>query len=571
MKKLFTLFLALALVLTSAAALAETAVNGDELAEVQELNLIYTDLNLLDVNDIRNANEFQVLTEVQEGLFRVFTDEDGVDVTEYAGAVSYEVSDDLLTYTFHLRPEARWSDGEPVTAQNYVDSWIRLLDPEKGFSYAFLAYSIAGAEAYNYGEGSVEDVAVAYIDDYTFSATLTAPDAIFIKKIGMCPFYPIRKDLIDAAEAEGLNWTNDYSLHVFNGPFVISNRVLENSMTLTKNEYYWDKDSIYLDKINLRVVDETSTQAQLVEAAQVDLISLTDLEYVGLWQKYVDSGKLVRTEKTDPSSMFIAFDMHKAGNGGLSGLMGNAKARKAVALALDTQEYNDLFQEGLSTPAYSLVPYAISVGEQEFRAANPELYATDAYRQLAEDPAALAALFEEGAREAGYEGEISDVVLTTIIYSPTTLDNNINEWYKQQIESKLGVQVKVDVYPDVSTWKEARDSYRYDFYTMGWFGDYNDPETFLQLFITGGGYSKFFGGYSNARFDELMADAYATQDNAQRLADFVEAENLLLEEGGIAPLYFETKQYYAQSYVKGVSTPMFGADFEFSRAYILAH
>ena len=569
MKKLLSLILALALALSlSAAGLAESA---EELAEVQELNLIYTDLNLLDVNDIRNANEFQVLTEVQEGLFRVFTDENGVDVTEYAGAVSYDVSDDLLTYTFHLRPEARWSDGEPVTARNYVDSWIRLLDPEKGFSYAFLAYSIAGAEAYNNGEGSADDLAITYIDDATFSVTLTAPDAIFIKKVGMCPFYPIRKDLIDAAEAEGKNWTNDYTLHVFNGPFVISNRVLENSMTLTKNEYYWDKEHVILDKVNLRVVDETSTQAQLVEAAQVDLIQLRDLEYVSLWQKYVDAGTLVYRAKTDPSSTFIAFDMHQAGNGGPSGLMNNAKVRKAIALALDVDEYNELFQEGLSTPAYSLVPYAVSVGETEFRAANPELYATDAYRELAGDAEKLAALFEEGAREAGYTGNIADVVLTTIIYSPTTLDTSINEWYKQQLESKLGVQVAISVFPDVTTWKEARDSYQYDFYTMGWFGDYNDPETFMQLFITGGGYAKFFGGFSNARYDELMADAYATQDNDQRLADFIEAENILLEEGGIAPIYFETKQYYAQSYVKGVSYPMFGADFEFSRAYIVKH
>lgn len=569
MKKMLSLILAMVLALGLAA--AGGAEGTEELAEVQELNLIYTDLNLLDVNDIRNANEFQVLTEVQEGLFRVFTDENGVDVTENAGAVSYDVSEDLLTYTFHLRPEARWSDGEPVTAQNYVDSWIRLLDPEKGFSYAFLAYSIAGAEAYNNGQGSVEDLGIRYIDDTTFSVTLTAPDAIFIKKVGMCPFYPIRKDLIDAAEAEGKNWTNDYTLHVFNGPFVISNRVLENSMTLTKNDYYWDKEHVILDKVNLRVVDETSTQAQLVEAAQVDLIQLTDLEYVGLWQKYVDAGTLVRTEKTDPSSMFIAFDMHQAGNGGTSGLMNNAKVRKAIALALDVEEYNELFQEGLSTPAYGLIPFAVSVGETEFRAANPELYATEEYRTLAADPEKLAALFEEGAREAGYTGEISDVVLTTIIYSPTTLDTSINEWYKQQLESKLGVQVAISVYPDVTTWKEARDAYQYDFYTMGWFGDYNDPETFMQLFITGGGYAKFFGGFSNERYDELMADAYATQDNNQRLADFIEAENILLEEGGIAPLYYETKQYYAQSYVKGVGYPMFGADFEFSRAYIVKH
>ena len=228
----------------------------------------------------------------------------------------------------------------------------------------------------------------------------------------------------------------------------------------------------------------------------------------------------------------------------------------------DITSYADLFDPSLEGQLVVL---------DDFRAVIGMTNKALGYDMNETDPEKLAALFEEGAREAGYTGEISDVVLTTIIYSPTTLDTSINEWYKQQLESKLGVQVAISVYPDVTTWKEARDAYQYDFYTMGWFGDYNDPETFMQLFITGGGYAKFFGGFSNERYDELMADAYATQDNNQRLADFIEAENILLEEGGIAPLYYETKQYYAQSYVKGVGYPMFGADFEFSRAYIVKH
>ena len=139
---------------SSAGASASAAEGSDELADDQVLNLVYTDLSLLDVNDARNANEMQVLTEVQEGLFRTFTDENGVDQTENAGCTSYEISDDNLTYTFHLRENAKWSDGEPVTAQNYVDSWIRLLTAENAFPYYFLASGIAGAEEYYEGTGS---------------------------------------------------------------------------------------------------------------------------------------------------------------------------------------------------------------------------------------------------------------------------------------------------------------------------------------------------------------------------------------------------------------------------------
>ena len=154
---------------SAASTAASAAPATTELAAEQVLNLIYTDLALIDVNDVRNSNEFEVLTAVQEGLFRTFTDENGVDVVENAGCESYDVSDDGLTYTFHLREGMVWSDDQPVTAQNYVDSWLRLVNPDLAFSYAFLAYGIVGAEDYCENGGKLEDVAVELVDDLTDS------------------------------------------------------------------------------------------------------------------------------------------------------------------------------------------------------------------------------------------------------------------------------------------------------------------------------------------------------------------------------------------------------------------
>ena len=173
--------------------------------------------------------------------------------------------------------------------------------------------------------------------------------------------------------------------------------------------------------------------------------------------------------------------------------------------------------------------------------------------------------------EAGFTGELSDVTLTVFAYSPTVLDNNILEWYKQQFENKLGVNVTVDIYPDSSTWVEARNEYDYDFYSMGWNGDFNDPMTFLELFVTDNGYAKFMGGFSDSEYDALCEQAASTQDDQERLELFAQAEQILMEKGGVIPLYFNATQVYYQSYVTGLSMPMFGADFEFSRVQILEH
>ena len=551
---------------STASSAASAAPATTELAAEQVLNLVYTDLSLIDVNDVRNANEFEVLTAVQEGLFRTFTDENGVDVVENAGCESYEVSDDGLTYTFHLREGMKWSDDQPVTAQNYVDSWLRLVNPDLAFSYAFLAYGIVGAEDYCENGGKVEDVAVELVDDLTFKATLAAPDPAFIKKVGMVCFYPVRKDLIDAAEAAGGNWTNDYTLHVYNGPFYISDRVLNNNMTLKKNEKYWNADEVTLTQINLRVVDESSTKAQLMESQQIDVLTLTDYEYVTRWENKVADGTFQYFSKAEPSVTYLVIDQHPAGNGGPSGLMLSPKCRKAMALAMDRDEFNAMFKEGLVTPAYGLIPNGITVGEDEFRAAHEEPLASED-----NSPETLKALFEEGMAEAGVSGSASDVTLTTFLYNANAENMSQQEWYKQQLEDKLGVHVQIDTYPDVSTWKTARDSYQYDFYSMGWNGDYNDPMTFMELFVTGNGNAKFMGGYSNPEYDEMVEKAGASQDDAERMELFGKAEALLMEEGGCIPLYYDNSQMYVQSYVSGLSMPMFGTEYEFSRVKILAH
>lgn len=529
----------------------------DTLDSVQELNLVFTDLKTLDVNDVRNANEFQVLSQVQEGLFRTFTDENGNAVVENAGCEDYTVSDDGLTYTFTIR-DHQWSDGQPVTAQQYVDSIKRLLNPDNAFAYAFLAYDIENAEAYYNGEATADDVGVRAIDDKTLEIKLQAAIPFFIKKLSNVCFFPIRLDVI---EAGGESYATDYTKQVYNGPFVIESRILDNEMVLAKNENYWDADNVHLQKVTLKVVAEPATQSQLLESKELDVVEATS-DYISKWQSMVDEGTLVSRSVVKPSSTYMVFNQH---TGGSSGLMNNAKVRLALSLAIDREELNEVIYSGQNTPAYGLIPYNLMSGDVEFRSVAEEPLKAVMEEYDSDDK--IVDLFTEGVEEEGKS--VDDVELTVLASSPNTQGQAFLEYMQQTWQDMFGITVTLNICPDSATFVSERDSYNYDTYNMGWNGDYDDPMTFMELWNTESGYAKFMGGYSNAEFDEMFDSLSTMTDTTERTEVYKEMEqNLVAENAGMAPLYYGNSQFFVQEYVKNLSTPNFGAALEFSRAYI---
>lgn len=529
------------------------------LAADQTLNLFFETPTTLDVNDVRNQSEFQVLSQVQEGLVRVFTDEAGNETVEPAGAESWSVSDDNLVWTFKLR-DYKWSDGEPVTAQNYVDSMIRLLDPEKAFSYAFVAYDIKNGEAYYNGEVAKEEVGVKAIDDKTLEITLQKPTPEFEKKIVYVCLFPVRLDNI---EAGGESWATDYTKQVYSGPFIIKEWIKENSMILTKNPNYWDAENVHLETVNMTIVEEASTKALMFESEQMDVVQ-GQPNYTEKWKQMAEQGQFKYIEGTLPSTTLIAFNHN---TGGMSGLVGNAKIRQALSLAMDRQELLDLIY-GRHFPAYGLIPYGIQTGDSNFRddIVEPLKAIYDEYNG---DSAKLQALFKEGLKELGKNEELSDVTITLITAGSTTEDKALQEYLKQSIESKLGIHFNVSVLADSKLFVAERNENRYDMLLNGWNGDYNDPMTFMDMWITDSGFSKFFGFYSSENYDKIFATLDGEMDKTKREQIYAELEKeIIADNAGIIPLYYRDSKVFVQNYVQDLSTPMFGPSLEFSRAYI---
>ncbi len=532
-----------------------------EMAGEQVLNLLFDEPTTLDVNDVRNASEFQVLSQVQEGLFRTYTDENGNDEIVLAGAEDYTVSDDNLVYTFKLR-DHNWSDGQPVTAQHYVDSFLRLLNPEKAFSYSFMGYDIKNGEAYFNGEVGAEEVGVKALDEKTLEITLGQVTPYFLKKLTNVCFYPVRLDVI---EAGGETWATDDKVQVYNGPFTIKEWVKENSMTLVKNENYWDAENVKLTEVNMKTVDETATRSLLFESKELDVV-VGEAEYADKWVKMAEEGKCQFISGKYPGMTFIGFNQH---TGGQSGLMNNAKIRLALSLSIDRQEFVDLIY-GRYTPANGLIPPGIQVGDLEYRDEvkdEPLAPLVEKYNS----PEKLQELFKEGLKELGIDKELSEIELTYIATANNTVAKNVLEYYMQSWQDKLGIKINMNILADSSLFVTERNENRYDILANGWHGDYSDPMTFMDLWLTGSGYAKFFGGYKSEKFDKLFEELAGEIDDAKRVETYKELERILVaEDAGVAPIYYQDSQRFVQNHVQNLSTPLFGPALEFSRSYISA-
>lgn len=532
-----------------------TEVTEGKKDEDQYLKTYIQEPSTFDPNECQDTGSHTILAATQEGLVRAKV-VDGKDVLEPAAAESWSVSDDGLVYTFKIR-DMNWSDGVKVTAQHFVDSYKRILDKDKAFPYAGFLYDIKGAEAYNKGEGKVEDVGVEAKDDNTLVITLERPTTYFEKKLVHSSFFPIRLDVI---EKEGENWNTDYTKQVWSGPFKVTDRVKDNSLVLEKNENYWDAENVFLEKIQMNKIEEFSTQAQLFEAHELDVTGSTQ-EYVKKWMAMAEEGKFKVDIGESPTTWYYGLNV----KGGPSGIMSNNKIRQAVSLAMDREEYVEKLT-GRFTPAYSFVPKAIDIGDDNYREKAPEQLSEMA-GEYKNKPEKLQALFKEGLKELGKDtDDLSKIKLKYLARGTSSADKQEQEWYQQQLEKNLGIKVNIEVAPDYGIWKTAVKDSDYDISFFGWGADFNDPITFLDQFETNNGNNDI--KFSNAEYDKLCKELLTETDQGKRLEKFRRLEDILVkEEAALAPLFYSDTRRFTHNYVKDFMTPKFGPTYEFRWAY----
>ncbi|MEJ8547581.1 peptide ABC transporter substrate-binding protein [Brevibacillus borstelensis] len=450
-----------------------------------------------------------------DGLTRI--GEDGKPHESVAEKI--DISEDGLTYTFHLK-DTKWSNGDPVTAHDFEYAWKHALEPSVAANYAYQLYYVKNAQAFNTNKAKADDVGVKALDDKTLEVKLENPTPFFLELTAFYTYFPVNKKV---AEADP-KWATEAKTHVGNGPFKMETWEHKSKLVLAKNDNYWDKDSVKLDKIDFSMVEDENTELSMFDHGDLDWAgaplsalptdAIPALKESGKMQVHAIAGTYLYKFNTEQPPF------------------NNAKIRKAFAYAIDRQSIVDNVTQAGQPPAMSLVPPTMAVSSEPYFKDN--------------DVETAKKLLEEGMKEEG---------LTKL--PPITLSYNTSEGHKkiaEAIQDQWKKAFDIDVKLENKEWKVYLDDLKQGKFMIGrssWSGDFNDPVNFLELF-------KFKNGgnnqtkWENPKFQELLNQSALEKDEAKRKQILADAEKLFMDEMPAAPIYYYTHSYVKNDKVKGV-------------------
>ncbi|MEQ2130561.1 peptide ABC transporter substrate-binding protein [Caldanaerobacter subterraneus KAk] len=533
---LLSVILVLGALLAGCSSQSKTATTSQGQSE-QVLNLnLGEEPPTLDPQKATDEVSITVLNAVLEGLVRY--NKDGKIEKGSGLAKDWKISDDGLTYTFYLK-DAKWSDGNPITAYDFEYAWKRALDPKTGSQYAYQLYYIKGAEEYNSGKGSADQVGVKALDDKTLQVTLKAPAPQFLGLTSFVTYLPLEKSVY---EKYGDKVGSDPSTMVFSGPFIIKEWNHEQNIVLEKNPNYWDKDNVKLDKINFSMIKDNNSLVQNYDTGALDSIFIPG-DYI---DKYKDSPEFHTYALA--TVWYLQFNNKDK-------IFKNANIRKAFTLAVNRELFVKEVMKNGSIPAEAVVPPGIPGYNGDFRSEAGPGYFKD------NDVAQAKEYLQKGLQELG----LSKLPTIKFLTGDSDTAKKYSVALQQMWNQALGVQVEIQNVA-FKVRLDMMDRGDYQIVLAGWGADYNDPMTFLDMWETNNGNNTAF--YSNPEYDKLIEQAKVNGDPKSRVEEMIQAEKILMEDMPIGPLWFQARAYVVKPYVKNLYFPAFGPDWEMKWTYI---
>ena len=485
----------------------------------------------LDPQIVTGVTEHHLIMALQEGLVI----EDPKDLHPIPGvAEKWDISPDGKVYTFRLRKNARWSNGQPVVARDFLEAYKRILMPSLASQYAYMHFVVKNAEPFN--KGTLKDfsqVGYRVVDDHTFEITLEAPTPYLLSLMCHTSWMPVHVPTVakfgdpyqrittgkdGKGGAQGNKWTRPGN-YVGNGSFVLSEWRENEVIIMKRSPTYWDAANVKLDAIHFHSITSQETEEREFRAGNLHITETLPLSKIDVYKK--ENPSLL---KIDPylGVYFYRINTTKPP-------LNDRRVRRALAMTVDRESLVKYVTKGGQLPANSLVP--------------PD---TAGYNGTARVPTDFAAA-KKLLAEAGFP-EGRGLPRITLLYNTQEAHRIIAEAIQQMWKKNLGIEVELEN----KEWKVYLDSQRtlnYQICRAGWIGDYNDPNTFMDMWLKDGGNNET--GWSSPEYDRLVREAGMTGDQKKRYDLFQKAEAILMDECPIIPIYFYTRVHLQRPNVKG--------------------
>lgn len=469
--------------------------------------------------------EFALFKHMYENL--VTLDDD--DNTAPGAAESWDYDEDTLTYTFHLRKDGVWTNGDPVTAKDFEFAWSQALNPDVASDYAYFLYFIKNAEKYFNGEVTWDEVGVKVVDDYTLEVTLEQPTpyALFLFSFGTLA--PINQRFYEAVGAD--LYSTEAQYFCTNGPFALTEWSHNDKIVMQKNDAWHGAADVEVEEIDWKIITDANAALSSFLAGDLDMVGLGTGELI----KQAEAAGATIQSYTDGTSFYIYFNNNDQ-------YLSNVNLRRALFNAIDEQKEIDTVWQNDNEPMTSFTAPGVSATDgTSFAGKVGELYAPSRDQEKAKEYLATA-LSELGCTVDDLSAHLS------IDCGDSATSIAEASFYQEQWRQVLGIEVTVNSMI-TKQGSQNRKTGNYVMSVTGWGPDYNDPNTFLDLWVTDGGNNQT--GFSNERYDELIDLASKETDLEKRESYFIECEQIIADQLPIGPAFWRASSYACSDKIKG--------------------
>lgn len=497
------------------------------------------EINTLDASKATDQASYEQINNIEEGLYLLGKNAK----VQNALATKTTTSKDGKTWTFTLRKNAKWSNGDPVTAQDFVYSWRRTVDPKTASEYSYLFSGITNADQIVSGKKKPATLGIKADGKYKLTVTLEKRIPYFKLLMAFPLFFPQNQKFIEKA---GSKYGTSSKYMIYNGPFVQQGWTGSNlSWKLVKNKNYWDKKSVKLDNVKFSVQKTPATDYNLYQSGKLDAAFLDASATRSL------KGKTGYTQRKMSSTQYLSYNLKKRKE------FQNVYLRQAISLAINRKELVKTLG-GAATVADTFDPDGMTtVGGKDYtdtvRNADTKKY--DTY-----NVALAKQLYKKALKQLGKKS-----ISFTLLGDDDDTAKKAAEFVQSQLETNLKMDVSVQSIPK-KTRLNRMMSGNFDVVSTGWNADFSDPISFLDLQVTGNSYN--YGKWSNKTYDKYVAASKTTSSTSERFSDMAKAEQVLLEQQGVTPLYHPIEAWMVKPNIKGVIYNGAGANYSFKYAYV---